>query len=136
MRTLFTAGVLFAAVTTSFAGEMAADKKVVVEEKTVVCTDDDKGQTFCKVTKDGPGQARVDVDVDVRQDGRRVEKKVVVIRRSVIDDADADKDGVVSKAEYLAQAEKNFVALDKDKSGSLSKEEAMPEMPPVLMLED
>jgi hypothetical protein len=136
MRTLFTAGVLFAAVTTSFAGEMAADKKVVVEEKTVVCTDDDKGQTFCKVTKDGPGQARVDVDVDVRQDGRRVEKKVVVIRRSVIDDADADKDGVVSKVEYLAQAEKNFVALDKDKSGSLSKEEAMPEMPPVLMLED
>jgi hypothetical protein len=136
MRTLFTAGVLFAAVTTSLAGEMAADKKVVVEEKTVVCTDDDKGQTFCKVTKDGPGQARVDVDVDVRQDGRRVEKKVVVIRRSVIDDADADKDGVVSKVEYLAQAEKNFVALDKDKSGSLSKEEAMPEMPPVLMLED
>jgi hypothetical protein len=134
MRTLITAGVLFAAVTTSLAGEMAADKKVVVEEKTVVCTDDDKGQTFCKVTKDGPGQARV--DVDVRQDGHRVEKKVVVIRRSVIDDADADKDGVVSKAEYLAQAEKNFVALDKDKSGSLSKEEAMPATPPVVMLED
>jgi hypothetical protein len=134
MRTLITAGVLFAAVTASFAGEMAADKKVVVEEKTVVCTDDDKGETFCKVTKDGPGQARV--DVDVRQDGHRVEKKVLVIRRSVIDDADADKDGVVSKAEYLAQAEKNFVALDKDKSGSLSKEEAMPATPPVVMLED
>lgn len=42
---------------------------------------------------------------------------------------DADKDGKVSKAEYLkgakdaAKAEASFTAKDKDKDGSLSKEE-------------
>lgn len=131
MRIFMTAGLLLAAVSAAFADETPQDKKVVVEEKTVVCTGDGKGPPSCQITQGGTGQTRVDVEVS--KDGRHVEKKVVVIRRSMIDDADTDKDGAVSKAEYLAQAEKNFAAMDKDKSGSLSKQETMPEMPSVVI---
>ncbi len=36
---------------------------------------------------------------------------------------DANSDGVISKAELLAHAEKKFAKMDADKNGSLTKEE-------------
>jgi hypothetical protein len=47
----------------------------------------------------------------------------------MLEAADADKDGQVSKAEFMAWSEKHFAEMDRDRNGALSKDEAMPVMP-------
>lgn len=134
MRILMSASIIVVAAATAFGSETTDGKKVVVEEKTVLCTGDGKAPPSCKVMQGGSGQTTV--DVEVTQSGKKIDKKVIVIRRPLLDDADSDKDGMVSRAEFLAHAEKHFAEMDRDKSGTLSREEAMPDMPSVMMLED
>lgn len=111
----------------TIAGEDPKPGKMVVEEKTVICTADGQADPRCEITQGGSGGSTV--DVEVTRDGNKVEKKVIVIRRPLIDGADANKDGNISKAEFLAQAEKHFAELDRDGNGLLGKDEVMPIMP-------
>lgn len=72
-----------------------------------------------------------DVDVQVLSDGKS-EKRVVIIRREGGPDAaDANKDGKVTRKEFLAKAEKHFDELDRDHNGSLDKDEVHPPLPPL-----
>lgn len=141
------------------AGESRVVTRVVEDRQTVTCTTDGKGPVVCETRASGPDCAHgpgagekhvvvitddkkggnpegVDVNVQVIDNGKGPEKRVIVVRRSLLDDADSDKDGMVSRAEFLAHAEKHFAEMDRDKSGTLSREEAMPDMPSVMMLED
>lgn len=61
------------------------------------------------------------------------EERVVIIRRERHgpDDADTNKDGKVSRREFLKKAEKRFEKLDRNGDGSLDKTEAHPPMPPL-----
>ena len=77
-----------------------------------------------------PGQDG-DVDVQVFRDEGRGENRVVVIRRSRRDGADTNKDGKVSRKEFMSRAEKHFDEMDENNDGSLSPEEAQPPMPPL-----
>jgi len=126
MRLLLPTMLLLAAAP-AMASEDPKPGKMVVEEKTVVCTADGPGEPRCEITQGGSGGATA--DVEVTRDGNKVEKKVIVIRRPLLDGADANKDGTISKAEFLAQAEKHFAELDRDGNGLLGKDEVMPIMP-------
>ena len=44
---------------------------------------------------------------------------------SIMKNADADKDGVITKAELEAASEKKFAEFDKDKNGEVTKEEVL-----------
>lgn len=77
-----------------------------------------------------PGGHGDDVDVQVFNDGK-TEKRVMVVRRHNMDGADANKDGKVSRKEFLARAEKHFAEMDKNGNGSLEGEELKPPMPPM-----
>ena len=101
VRKLMPLGLLLLAALPVSAGSDKGEKKVVVET----------------------------VDVEVTEDGKHVEKKVVIVRRSMLEGADTNGDGMISKPEFLAHAEKHFAEMDRDKSGQLSKDEAMPQMP-------
>ena len=127
MRILLPAAAFLGFVLPASAGNAEAPKKVVVEEKTVVCVANGKEEPRCTTTTGG--DAGTSVDVQVTRDGQKVEKKVVVIRRPMLEAADADKDGQVSKAEFMAWSEKHFAEMDRDRNGALSKDEAMPVMP-------
>jgi hypothetical protein len=61
------------------------------------------------------------------------EERVVIIRRErhERDDADTNKDGKVSRREFLKKAEDRFERLDRNGDGSLDKTEAHPPMPPL-----
>lgn len=78
----------------------------------------------------GGGQGE-DVDVQVFKDGGPGEQRVIVIRRGGADSADENKDGKVSRKEFLARAEKHFAELDRDHNGALEKDEMHPPMPPM-----
>jgi Ca2+-binding EF-hand superfamily protein len=41
----------------------------------------------------------------------------------MLEKLDADKDGSISKAEFMTEAEQRFAEIDKDSSGSITKEE-------------
>ena len=82
------------------------------------------------VTEDERGQPGDDVNVQVTRTPDGQEKRVVIVRRG-FDDADTNKDGKITKKEFLARAEKHFEEMDKNHDGSLSKEEARPPMPPM-----
>ncbi len=101
VRKLMPLGLLLLAALPVSAGSDKGEKKVVVET----------------------------VDVQVTEDGKQLEKKVVIVRRSMLEGADTNGDGMISKPEFLAHAEKHFAEMDRDKSGQLSKDEAMPQMP-------
>lgn len=131
------------------AGETRTETRVVEDKQTITCTTDGKGPVVWE-SKDGhkeaagaPGQKHVvvitddkeghedgvDVNVQVFDSGKGPEKRVVVVRRSMHDNADANKDGMITKREFIAGAEKRFAEMDKNKDGVLTKEEAMPQMP-------
>jgi hypothetical protein len=139
------------------AGETRTVTHDIKDKKTVICTTDGKGPVTCE-TKTGEaagapmpgvGERRVvvitddkvghpdgeDVNVQVIDDGTGAKKHVVVVRRSMHDGADANKDGMISKREFIAGAEKRFAEMDKNKDGVLSKEEATPPMPPLPPIE-
>lgn len=135
------------------AGELRVVTRVVEDKQTVTCTTDGKGPVVCETRTGGadcahgPGAGEkhvvvitddkkggpdgVDVDVQVIDNGKGPEKRVVVVRRSMHDGADVNKDGMITKREFIAGAEKRFAELDKNKDGVLNKEEATPPMPPL-----
>lgn len=81
-----------------------------------------------------PGaHSQQDVDVQVLNDGDgKGERRVIIVRtRGGHDSADANKDGRVSRKEFLTRAEKHFAELDQDKNGVLEKDEMHPPMPPL-----
>lgn len=87
--------------------------------------------------KDGPhvmivpsnGQGHGDdVNVQVFNDGK-TEKRIMIVRHGGAESADANKDGKVSRKEFLARAEKHFAEMDKNGNGSLEGEELHPPMP-------
>lgn len=86
--------------------------------------------------KDGPHVMMVpgghgdDVNVQVFNDGK-TEKRVMIVRTHNMDSADANKDGKVSRKEFLARAEKHFAEMDKNGNGSLEGDEMRPPMPPM-----
>lgn len=127
VRLLMPASLLLLAALSASAGPDTGEKKVIVEEKQVTCTALGGAAPVCKVVEGGrPGES---VEVEVTDDGKRVEKKVVVIRRSMLEGADTNGDGLISKPEFLAHAERHFSEMDRDKDGQLSKDEATPPMP-------
>ena len=102
-------------------------------EKKVICTSEDgptgqNGKPHVVVVPEGQGE-NADVDVTVTTDGK-TEKRVVVVRRG-LDGADENKDGKVSRKEFLARAEKHFAELDKNNNGTLEGDELHPPMPPM-----
>jgi hypothetical protein len=107
------------------AAETKIEKEVIVEEKTVTCTAEGDAAPVCKVTKSGPGGT----SVEAVEGGKPVDKKIIVMRRHRLEGADTDGNGTISKAEFLAHAEKHFTEMDKNKNGELSKEESMPSLP-------
>jgi hypothetical protein len=127
VRKLMPLGVLLLAALPVSAGSDKGEKKVVVEEKQVTCVSSGGAAPVCKMVHgEVVGET---VDVQVTEDGKHVEKKVVIVRRSMLEGADTNGDGMISKPEFLAHAEKHFAEMDRDKSGQLSKDEAMPQMP-------
>lgn len=83
------------------------------------------------VPRGGHGQGDGDdVDVQVFNDGK-TEKRVMIVRTHNMDSADANKDGKVSRKEFLARAEKHFAEMDKNGNGSLEGDEMRPPMPPM-----
>lgn len=135
------------------AGETRTVTRVVEDKQTVICTTDGKGPVTWE-SKDGsatgPGEKHVvvitddekggqpdgvEVNVQVIDNGKGPEKRVVVVRRSMHEGADANKDGMITKREFIAGAEKRFAELDKNKDGVLSKEEAIPPLPPLPEIE-
>ncbi len=122
-----------------------AGEEVRVERKqvcTCTMTDGTVGGGTWEEKADGPGRAphvRVfpdggpgdDVDVQVFKEGGPGEKRVIVVRHHGGDGADENKDGKVSRKEFLARAEKHFAAMDRDHSGALEKDEVRPPMPPM-----
>ena len=127
VRILVSAGLLLVAALPVFAGSDKSEKKVVVEEKQVTCVTSGGAAPVCKM--DHGEVVGETVDVEVIEDGKHVEKKVVIVRRSMLEGADTNGDGMISKPEFLAHAEKHFAEMDRDKSGQLSKDEVMPRMP-------
>lgn len=121
----------------------AAAEEVRVERKQVcTCTmsdGKDGGPTWDQQGAPGAPHVRVipgggqgeDVDVQVFKDGGPGEQRVIVIRRDGSDSADENKDGKVSRKEFLARAEKHFAELDRDHNGALEKDEMHPPMPPM-----
>ncbi len=110
------------------AGETRVERK-----ETCVCTSGAGAeQNWQMDTEDnvggGPGE---DVNVRVFKDGKGGEKHVVVVRRVEHGNADTNKDGKVTRREFLDRAEKHFAELDKNDDGALSKEEAQLPMPPL-----
>lgn len=110
------------------AGETRVERK-----ETCVCTSGAGAeQNWQMDTEDnvggGPGE---DVNVRVFKDGKDSEKHVVVVRRVEHGNADTNKDGKVTRREFLDRAEKHFAELDKNDDGALSKEEAQLPMPPL-----
>ena len=127
VRILGPAGLFLIAALPVSAGSDKGEKKVVVEEKQVTCVTSGGAAPVCKMDRgEIIGET---VDVEVTKDGTRVEKRVVVVRRSMLEGADTNGDGMISKLEFLAHAEKHFAEMDRDNSGQLSKDEAMPQMP-------
>ncbi|MFM9865545.1 MAG: hypothetical protein ACKVRO_18285 [Micropepsaceae bacterium] len=104
-------------------------KGTVVEEKTM----GPGGPSWQQ--KDGPHVVIAperegdDVDVQVFNDGK-TEKRVVIVRRGP-DGADENKDGKVSRKEFMTRAEKHFAEMDRDKNGALEKDEMRPPVPPM-----
>jgi EF hand len=139
------------------AGETRTVTRVVEDKQIVTCTTDGKGPVVCEtkqgeaagapapgggdrrvvvITDDNEGHADGDdVNVQVLEDGKGTDKRVIVIRRAMHDNADANKDGMITRREFIAGAEKRFAEMDKNKDGVLSKEEAMPPMPPMPPIE-
>lgn len=78
-----------------------------------------------------PGGEGDDVDVQVFNDGK-TEKRIMIVRaHGGPSGADANKDGKVSRKEFLAHAEKHFAEMDKNGNGSLEGAELRPPMPPM-----
>jgi len=127
VRNLMPVGLLLLAAVPVSAGSDKSEKRAAVEEKQVTCVTSGGAAPVCKMVHgEVVGET---VDVQVTEDGKRVEKKVVIVRRSTLEGADTNGDGMISKPEFLAHAERHFVEMDRDKSGQLSKDEAMPPMP-------
>lgn len=146
---------LFATATAIAALQMAqADEPKKVEHKeTVICTAKDGGAVTCTSSTDGGAPVVIqqteghqviienvegphgdhgdDVDVQVTRTDDGKEHRVVIVRRGGFDDADSNKDGKISRREFMARAEKHFEEMDKNHDGVLSKEEAKPPMPPL-----
>jgi hypothetical protein len=78
-----------------------------------------------------PGDGDSDVNVQVFKHDKGGEQRVVIVRRSYSDGADTNKDGKVTRKEFIVRAEKHFNELDENKDGALSKEEARPPIPPI-----
>ena len=78
-----------------------------------------------------PGDGNNDVNVHVIKGDQGEEQRIVIVRRSHRDGADTNKDGKVTRNEFIARAEKHFGELDKNNDGALSPEEAHPPMPPM-----
>jgi hypothetical protein len=124
----------------------ATAEEIRVEDKNVKCTTTENGNQKKVVCIAGDGQGPGpeeleggphvvapgnDVDVQVFNDGK-TEKRVVIVRTKMgSDGADENKDGKVSRKEFLARAEKHFAELDRDKNGVLEKDELHPPMPPL-----
>jgi hypothetical protein len=100
-------------------------------QKKVVCIAgdgpkwDDKSADHVVIAPPGGG----DVEVQVFNDGK-TEKRIVMVRRGM-DSADENKDGKVTRKEFMARAEKHFGEMDKNKNGALEGEELKPPMPPM-----
>lgn len=102
-------------------------------QKTVICMSGDgppPGQSAPQVVVGPPGSDG-DVDVQVLNDGTTERRVVIVRNRMGPDSADANKDGKVSRKEFMARAEKHFAELDRNDNGTLEKEELRPPMPPL-----
>jgi hypothetical protein len=119
----------------------AGEPQTIERKETVVCTSSDgsisnrtSGQNgqFVVQTDDNYGQdIGDDVNVQVFNDGNGEEKRVIVVRRVQHDNADANKDGMITRREFMSKAEKRFAELDRNRDGVLSKEEAQPPLPPL-----
>jgi hypothetical protein len=141
---LFVAASAFVLTLPAFAGEEVRIEKSVKctttengNEKKTICTTDGQGPGPTWHQKDGPqvhvvpgGEQNVDVQVFNHGDGKG-ENRIVIVRRHSMDNADANKDGKVSRKEFLARAEKHFAEMDKNGNGSLEGDEMHPPMPPM-----
>jgi hypothetical protein len=145
---------LLVATATAIAALQAAqagEPKKVEHKETVICTSKDGGAVTCTSSTDGGPSVVVtktderhviietddnhsedgdDVNVQVMRTDDGKERHVVIVRRG-FDDADSNKDGMITKREFVSRAEKHFQELDKNHDGVLSKEEARPPMPPL-----
>ncbi len=128
-------------ICTSDDGKMKIEKNIACKtivngaETKTTCTPGEGHGAATWQQKDGPHVMMVpggdDVDVQVFNDGK-TEKRVMIVRtHGGPGSADANKDGKVSRKEFLARAEKHFAEMDKNGNGSLEGEELHPPMPPM-----
>ena len=115
---------------TASAGETKIERR-----ETCVCTTGQgappPGQTTWNMESPPSGDGDNDVNVQVFKDDQGGEQRIVIVRRSSHDGADTNKDGKVSRKEFMSRAEKHFDEMDKNDDGALSSEEAHPPMPPM-----
>lgn len=72
-----------------------------------------------------------DVKVYRHKGGAPGEERMFVYRVRTRDDADANKDGRITRKEFTREAERRFNELDRDDNGVLERDEARPPMPPM-----
>lgn len=113
------------------AASVAGAHDVQVERKqTCVCSMDGQSMVPGAGRTEGAAQDEPGAFVFSGGDG---EERVIIIRRERHgrDDADTNKDGKVSRREFLKKAEERFEKLDRNGDGSLDKTEAHPPLPPI-----
>lgn len=139
---------------------IAAEKTVAQEKKTITCTSEGSGpvvwdqkdggavvvhkghaghegnSNIVVQTDDNFGGHGGDVNVQVIRTNEGPDKKIVIVRRMAHDSADENKDGMITRREFMKKAETHFAALDENKDGVLSKAEAAPPMPPMPHIPD